>query len=203
MSPVDDDNLFDRRQDSRHMGDDRRELELTRGQARTIRALLRAHDQPVPADLVSGLGIVDPLETIEHLRQGVSSRYMDDDQPPAGQALPVPLSHLRDPDAGLTDGTITRDEARSIRGLLHKLDEPVPADIRELGIADPPEYIRGLRDRLDVNLDDRRVDWIHPRLDREPQREEEDRHPRHPGDIMERGSFPCCWPYDIDTGEDE
>ena len=203
MSSFDDDDLFERRY---HGGDhgDHREPELTRGQARTIRALLRANDQPVPADLVDGLGIVDPLETIAQLRRRVNPHHMSDDhdRPPGSRASSVALRHLHDQDAGLADGTITRDEIRSIHSLLHRLDEPAPADIRELGIVDPLEYIRELENRLEPrDMDEPTADWIPPFIDGNPQ---QDAGCDPLVSYDPRGSrIPRCWPYWCDAEEDE
>jgi hypothetical protein len=203
MSPFDDDELFERRY---HGGDpgDHHESNLTRGQARTIRALLRANDQPVPADLVDGLGIVDPLETIAQLRQRVNPNLSDDhdDQPPGSRASSVALRHLHDRDAGLADGAITRDEIRSIHSLLHRLDEPVPVDIRELGIVDPFEYIRELDNRLEpMDMDAPRSEWIPPILDGDPL-QDAGCDPLVAYDSRE-SRIPRCWPYWCDAEKDE
>ncbi|MHC4092834.1 MAG: hypothetical protein ACYSVY_21590, partial [Planctomycetota bacterium] len=129
----------------------------------------------MPADLVDGLSIVDPLETIAQLRRRVNPHHMSDDHddPPPGRASSVALRHLHDQDAGLADGTITRDEIRSIHSLFHRLEEPVPADIRELGIVDPLEYIRKLKDRLEpLDMDEPRTDWIPPFIGGDPPQDE-------------------------------
>jgi hypothetical protein len=61
-----------------------------------------------------------------------------------------PLLPQEDPDTGeqTMDVQLTKHQAHEIRRLLRKLGQPVPVDlVKELGIAEPEEYIRHLRRR--------------------------------------------------------